>query len=211
MAGISSLIPSIPAGIFPYVGGVALVLGLLLAFMGESVFKLLTSIIGAVLGAVIGYAFGVSLAGVIGGLFLAFIGAIIGGFLFYFVAEAGIALLLAYFTFTGILYLFGTSGGLGALGGRLGVPEIVGLIAAFAVFMVSIIFFSDIVAVLTAIAGGLLVDYGLVNFGLGVLGTVLAIVVIVLGMAYQFTRIRSKKMLKEKAKILPPGGGSEYE
>ena len=83
MASLYAMIPSIPAGIYPYVGGIALVMGLLLAFFGESVFKMITSVIGAILGSILGFAFGASLGGVLGSFIVAFIGAVIGGILFF--------------------------------------------------------------------------------------------------------------------------------
>lgn len=197
---IIAQIPSIPTNIYPYIGAIALVLGLLLAFFGESIFKLLTSLIGALIGGLIGYSFGIVLGGLIGGIFVALIGAVIGGLLFYFVAEAGIALVLAYFTFLGVLYLFGVGGGISTLRSSLGIAEIAGLIAGFAVFMIAIIFFEDIVAIVTAVAGGLLVDYALTVFNLGTLGTIISVVVIVIGLVYQFSRIRSKRLLNGVAK-----------
>ncbi len=202
MSVIYSVVPSIPSSIFPYIGLIAIVLGILLAFFGGNVFKFLTSVIGAILGAIIGFAIGAGLAGTLGAYIVALIGAIAGGFLFYYVAEAGIALVVAYFTYLGVLFLFGASTGARSLAsgisGSIGIAQIAGLIAGFAVFMVSIIFFSDLVAVFTSVAGGFLVDYGLTYFRPGTLATLAAFAVIVLGMIFQFTRIRSRKMAKEK-------------
>lgn len=196
MTGIYSLVPSIPVYLFPYVGGLALVLGLLLAFFGESVFKMLTSFMGAMVGAVIGFAFGAALGGEIVAFIVAFIGAVVGGMLFYYVAEAGIALILGYFTYTGVLYLFGVQSGVINFSGSLSVADISGLVAGFAVFMVSIIFFRDLVAILTSVTGGLMLDYGLTTFNFGTIATIISIVVIILGMVYQFTKVRAKRRLK---------------
>ncbi len=213
MSSIYTAIPSIPAGVYPYVGGIALVIGLLLAFFGESIFKMLTSIIGAILGSIIGFAFGAALGGLIGSFIVAFIGAVIGGLLFFYVAEAGLSLVLAYFTFVGVLYLFGVRGSVSNLSGQVSVAQVTALIAGFAVFMASIIFFKDIIAVVTAVAGGFLVDYGLTYLNLGNVGTAVAIAVIVLGMVYQFTRIRSKKAMKERMlsekMYAPPSSGTK--
>lgn len=200
VTGIYTLVPSIPAYLFPYVGGIALVLGLLLAFFGESVFKMLTSIMGAMVGAVIGFAFGAALGGEIVAFIVAFIGAVVGGMLFYYVAEAGIALILGYFTYTSILYLLGAPGGVSNLSASLNFSEVIGLVAAFAVFMVSIIFFRDLVAILTSVTGGLMLDYGLTTFKFGTIATILSIVVIVLGMVYQFSKVRAKRQLKSATK-----------
>ena len=213
MASLYAMIPSIPAGIYPYVGGIALVMGLLLAFFGESVFKMITSVIGAILGSILGFAFGASLGGVLGSFIVAFIGAVIGGILFFYVAEAGLALLIAYFAFTGILHLFGASGSVSSISAQPSLAQIAALIAGFAVFMLSIIFFTDIVAVITAVAGGIMVDYGLTYLNFGTTGTIISVVVIVLGMVYQFTRIRARKSMKDKIigeKIYgPPSSGTE--
>ena len=94
--------------------------------------------------------------------------------------------------------------------GALGIAEIAGLIAGFAVFMIAIIFFEDIVAIVTAVAGGLLVDYALTVFNLGTLGTVIAVVVIVIGLVYQFSRIRSKRLRNGVAKVEPRSGNSGF-
>lgn len=213
MASLYAMIPSIPAGIYPYVGVLALVMGLLLAFFGEAVFKMITSVIGAVLGSILGFAFGASLGGVLGSFIVAFIGAVIGGILFYYVAEAGLALLIAYFAFTGILHIFGVSGSISGISAQPSVAQIAALIVGFTVFMLSIIFFTDIVAVITAVAGGIMVDYGLTYLNLGNAGTIISVVVIVLGMVYQFTRIRSRKTMKDRIigeKIYgPPSSGTE--
>lgn len=197
MAGIYSLAPSIPAPVYPFVGALALIIGLLLAFFGESVFKMLTSVIGGIIGAVIGFAFGAALGGTIGAFIVAFIGAVIGGLLFYYVAEAGMALVIAYFVFDGVLYAAGSSPA-GVTATSLTAVEVVAFIAGIAVFMVSIIFFKDIVAVITAVAGGLIVDYGLTFLHFGTFATIISIVVIVAGMVVQFTRLRSQKRIPVK-------------
>ncbi|MEM3852097.1 MAG: hypothetical protein QXP70_03760 [Methanomassiliicoccales archaeon] len=193
MASLYSLVPHIPTYIFPYVGAIALIAGLLLAFFGDEVWKIITSLVGALLGASLGYSYGASF-GLIAALLVAFIGAVLGGFLFYYIAEAGISLLIAYFAFLGVLFLLGASpSGLSTIDRTLNGDEIVAIVIALAVFIVCIIFFSDIIAVITSVAGGLLVDYGLTSFHLGLTATAAAIVVIVAGMSYQFVKLRRKK------------------
>jgi hypothetical protein len=189
-----ALVPAIPQTIYPYVGIIAIALGLLLAFFGETIWRIATTLIGGILGAVIGLAFGTTIAGLAGGLIVGLIGAIIGGLLFYYIAEAGIALMVAYFSFIGVLLLFGVSGGIMSRGTQTAsIPFIMALIVAVIVFIVCIIYFKDLIAVFTALGGGFMVDYGLTVLKLGSVATVAALAVIVMGMTFQFVRLSRKK------------------
>lgn len=189
-----ALIPAIPQTVFPYVGIIAIGIGLLLAFFGETIWRIATALIGGILGAVIGLAFGTAIAGLLGGLLVGLIGAIIGGLLFYYIAEAGISLMLAYFSFIGVLLLFGVSGGIVSRGTQTAsIPFIIALIAAVIVFIVCVVYFKDLIAVFTALGGGFMVDYGLTVLKLGSIATVAALSVIVTGMIFQFVRLSGKK------------------
>jgi len=194
MTHFSYAVPSVPHYLLPYVGIIAVGAGLLLAFYGDEVFKFMTSLIGVVLGAVIGYSYGIP-HGTLLGIGLALIGAIIGGFLFYYIAEAAVALIIAFFAFTGVLYLLGFRGpAIYHLSSISTVDLIVGLVIAIIIFALAIRYFSDLVAVFTSVAGGFLIDYGLSYFKLGIIATAVALFVIIVGMSFQFTRIRRKKM-----------------
>jgi len=199
VANYYSLVPHIPSSIFPYVGIIAIVIGLLLAFFGDTIWKYLMSLMGALLGASLGFAFAFHY-GLIVTLLVAFLGAVIGGFLFYYIAEAGIALFLAYFAFILTLYAFGQkTSGLSTFNHNFGIDEVIAAIVALAVFIVSILYFKDLVAIFTSLAGGILVDYGLTSFHLGIIATAVAIVVFILGMIYQFVRLNRKKPVSKAA------------
>ena len=187
-------VPAIPQTVYPYVGIVAVAIGLMLAFFGEAIWRIATTIIGSIIGAVIGLAFGVAIAGFIGALLVGLIGAIIGGLLFYYIAEAGISLMVAYFSLLGVLILFGVNGGLLGQGTRASaLPFIVALVVAVIVFIVCIIYFKDLIAIFTAVGGGFLIDYGLTVLHSGSVATIVSLAVILLGMVFQFVRIARKK------------------
>ena len=61
----------------------------------------------------------------------------------------------------------------------------VALVVAIVVFILCIIYFEELIVVFTAIAGGLLVDYGLTLFGFGVVAVIAAIAVVVIGIIFQ--------------------------
>lgn len=200
MASLYTLVPHIPSYIFPYVGIIALVAGLLFAFFGNSIWKHLMALVGALLGASLGYAFAIPY-GFIVTILVAFIGAVIGGFLFYYIAEAGIALLLAYFTFILVLFALGQkTSGLSTINHSLGADEVIAIIVALIVFVLALMYFDDLIAILTSLAGAILVDYGLTSFHVGYIATIIALVVFVAGMTHQFINIRKKKVviLKER-------------
>ena len=201
-----SVVPSIPHSIYPYVGFIAIIIGLILAFVGEELWRPLTTLIGAVLGGVIGLSFGTLIAGLLGGLLVGFIGALIGAILFYYIAEAGISLLIAYFTMIFVLYLFGVSGGVFSSRSQGATfPFAVALIVSIVVFIICIIYFKDLVAVFTSIAGGLLVDYGLVDIRFGQYATEISFAVVVIGIISQFIRIsRKKRMIMQATRREPP-------
>ncbi len=207
VAHLYALIPPIPAAVYPYVGIIAVAIGLVLAFFGEAIWRIATTIIGSVIGAVMGLAFGVAIAGLIGGLLVGLIGAIIGGLLFYYIAEAGISLMVAYFSLIGVLILFGIRGGVfGAGTGTSSIPFIVALVAAAIVFVVCIIYFKDLIAVFTSVGGGFMVDYGLTVLKFGtLLATVASLIVIFAGMVYQFVRLAGRK---KRLMTVPAQGGT---
>ncbi|MBX8634960.1 MAG: hypothetical protein KIS30_03220 [Thermoplasmata archaeon] len=180
--------PSIPQFIFPYIGFITVALGLLMAFAGREMWEILTAIIGIILGAIIGMAFGASIDGLIGSILLGIIGAVIGGLLFYYIAEIGISIFIAYFALVGTLILFGARGGvLSNIAHGATIALAVALVVAIVVFILCIIYFEELIVVFTAIAGGLLVDYGLTLFGFGVVAVIAAIAVVVIGIIFQLT------------------------
>ncbi|MBX8631797.1 MAG: hypothetical protein KIY12_01880 [Thermoplasmata archaeon] len=201
-----AIIPSIPRTVYPYIGFISIAIGLLLAFAGEEMWKILTSLIGVILGASLGLAFGTAFAGFVGGLILGLIGAIVGGILFYYIAEIGISLLIAYFAMVGTLILLGIKGGvLGRSAQSSTVPFIVALVVGLAVFVICIIYFKDLIVVFTAVAGGILVDYGLTVFRVGQLSTLIAFAIIVIGVFFQFIRISRKKQgMVRQIEAAPP-------
>lgn len=212
-AQLYGFVPAIPQTVYPYVGIIAVAIGLILAFFGESIWRIATTVIGSIIGAVMGLAFGMAIAGLIGGLLVGLIGAIIGGLLFYYIAEAGISLMVAYFSLVGVLILFGIKGGVLGQGTRASaLPFIVALVISAVVFIVCIIYFKDLIALFTSVGGGFMVDYGLTVLKVGSVATIAALAVIFLGMVFQFVRIarKKKRLTAVPQHATSPVGGTSY-
>ncbi|MFQ6106939.1 MAG: hypothetical protein ACE5QF_05060 [Thermoplasmata archaeon] len=135
------------------IGVILVLVGLGLAFFGRVVWGPLMSLIGAFIGGTIGYAIGYVLGGWPVALILSLILAIVGSMLLGALVKVGLAFL------TGLL-----AGGLvyAALGGvSLDSKIIAAFIVLVVVFAISYYFIEELIGIITALIGGILIGVGL--------------------------------------------------
>lgn len=175
---------------------VLLVVGLLLAFAGRTVWKHVMSFIGAIIGGLLGFTFGTAIGGWLVGFIVGMLGAMIGSAMFVFLSELALALvagLLAYI-----------------LGDAVTGSQIVGLVAAAVAFGLTVVFIKEAIGVVTAIVGGLLVGIALVwsEFVDMTMAVVAMFAVMVFGAAVQLMGVREEERRKrEQAVVAPPMPG----
>lgn len=144
----SVAVVNLPEEAILIIGVILLLVGLGLAFFGRVVWGPLMSLIGAFIGGTIGYAIGYVLGGWIVAMILSLICAIIGSMLFGTLVKIGLAFL------TGLL-----AGGLVflALGGvQLDARIIVAFIVLVIVFAIAYYFIEELIGIITALIGGIL-------------------------------------------------------
>ncbi|MFQ5909181.1 MAG: hypothetical protein ACE5IJ_00485 [Thermoplasmata archaeon] len=135
------------------IGVILILVGLGLAFFGRVVWGALMSLIGAFIGGTIGYVIGYILGGWIVAMVLSLICAIVGSMLFGAMVKLGLAFL------TGIL-----AGGLVfvALGDMPLDSKIIGaFVVLVIVFAISYYFIEEVIGIITALIGGILLGIGI--------------------------------------------------
>ncbi len=160
---------------------IALIIGIVLALFGKSIWGTLLSVIGGMVGWMLGFALGVILFGfsnilsIILVIICGFVGSLIMGAIFRFLVEAALALL------TGIL-----AAGLF----WLAYPDqiIVAIIIFAVVFIISYVFIEKVVVVVTAFIGSIIAGVGIYvimdyNLGYAVIG---ALGLLITGILIQF-------------------------
>lgn len=160
---------------------VLLVVGLLLAFAGRTVWKHVMSFIGAIIGGLLGFTFGTAIGGWLVGFIVGMLGAMVGSAMFVFLSELALALvagLLAYI-----------------LGDAVTGSQIVGLVAAAVAFGLTVVFIKEAIGVVTAIVGGLLVGIALVwsEFVDMTMAVIAMFAVMVFGAAVQLMGVREEE------------------
>ena len=188
------------------IGAILILTGLALAFWGHGIWSSIMSLIGALLGAAVGYLFGAALGGnYIVGLALAAVGAIIGSILFSKLVKIGLAFLV------GILAAALTYTALRGTGtftpGTLDAPLVGSLLVLLVVFALAYYFIDDLIGIITAAIGGLLLGAGLYILNVQTLTAALAGVgVFLLGAFVQTSKIRRKRQIKAAmaAGVPPP-------
>lgn len=184
---------------------ILIITGLALAFKGHGLWSTVMSMIGALLGSAVGYLFGVALGGgsLIVGLVLALVGAIIGSILFTKLVKVALAFLVGFLA-AAVVY--------GALGGQARFTEgqmdaalIGALLVLVAVFAISYYFIDDIIGIVTAAIGGLLLGVGLYILDAGPITAALAgLGVFVLGAFVQTAAIKKKRLARTRAVAAAP-------
>ena len=184
-------------------GAILIITGLALAFFGHGIVSSLMSLIGALLGSAVGYLFGAAIGqSPLVGLVLAAVGAIIGSILFSKLVKIGLAFLV------GILAAALTYTALRGPGtftpGQIDPPLIVSLLVLLVVFALAYYYIDDLIGVITAAIGGLLLALGIYLLGVttNVVAALAGLGAFVLGAYVQTKAIRRKRAMRAMAQ--PP-------
>src|SRR3972149_5658350 len=139
-----------------FIGAALALVGLARAFWGRSIVARVMAMMGAAIGSILGFLLGVAIAGYVGGLILALVGGFIGSLLFGKLVKIGLALVMGLLAAGLVFVAFGTPTGTG-LGDTRAVAAIFVL---FIVFAVAYYFIEEILGIVTAIIGGILLALG---------------------------------------------------
>jgi len=185
------------------IGGALAVVGLALAFWGRGIWKMIMALIGMVLGGVLGFIIGFALGGYLLGLILGLVGAVIGSILFGKLVKIALALVMGLLA-AGVVFL-----ALGApTGTGLGDTRVIAAIVSFLiVFALAYYFIEELIGVITAIIGGLLVALGVyivLGTGNGLLSGGVGLLVFIVGASTQTMKIRRQKRIAAAIAAPPP-------
>ena len=188
------------------IGAVLILVGLALAFWGHGIWASAMSMIGALLGSAVGFLFGAAAGlGYLGGLILAAVGAIIGSILFSKLVKVALALLVGLLV--GAL-VYGLMGGTAVFtAGQFDSALVVSLLAVIVVFALAYYFIDDLIGIITAAIGGLLLAGGMYLLGQPfLLDAVAGIGVFILGAAVQTSKLRKRReaAARARAAAAPP-------
>src|SRR5881396_2185090 len=186
-------------------GAILILTGLALAFWGHGLWATVMSLIGALLGSVVGFLFGVALGSDLTGLILAIVGAVIGSILFTKLVKVALAFLVGLLAGAAIYALLGGKAQFTA--GQLDTPLIAAILVLVVVFGVSYYFIDDLIGIITAAIGGLLLAGGLYLLrgpGSGLTSALAGLGVFVLGAIVQTSAIRRRKQARAAASATPP-------
>ena len=172
--------------------GILILTGLALAFWGHGLWATLMSLIGALLGAVVGYLFGAALGGDVAALILAIVGAVIGSILFTKLVKVALAFLVGLLAGAAV---YGVLGGRAQFtAGQLDAPLIAAILVLIVVFGISYYYIDDIIGIITAAIGGLLLALGLYLLQVATITAALAgLGVFALGAFMQTAALRRKR------------------
>lgn len=201
MATIPAL-PFVSGEAATIIGIILVVTGLALGFRGHGIWSSVMSLIGALLGSAVGYLFGAAF-GLIPSLILAMVGAIIGSILFTKLVKVALAFLVG---FLAAAVVYGLLGGQARFtDGQLDPPLIAALLVLVAVFAIAYYFIDDIIGIVTAAIGGLLLALGLIFLGQDVrIAGVAGLGVFLLGAFIQTSAIKRKRLARARATATPP-------
>ena len=181
---------------------ILIITGLALAFYGHGLWTTVMSMIGALLGSAVGFLFGAALGGVVAGLVLALVGAVIGSILFTKLVKVALAFLVGLLA---AALVYGLLRGSANFTGQMDPPLVGAILVLIVVFGISYYFIDDIIGIITAAIGGLLLALGLylltntiVTPGLAGLG------VFLLGALVQTATIKRKQRARTRAAATPP-------
>jgi len=186
------------------IGVVLIITGLALAFWGHGIWSTIMSLIGALLGAAVGFLFGASLsANIAVALILALVGAIIGSILFTKLVKVALAFLVGLLADAAVYGLLG--GRAQFTPGQIDTPLIAAILVLIVVFGISYYFIDDIIGIITAAIGGLLLALGLFLLGVATITAALAgLGVFALGAFVQTSTIRRRKRARAYAAPASP-------
>jgi hypothetical protein len=201
--------PSVPflsseAGVI--IGVILIIAGLALAFWGHGIWSTVMSLIGALLGAAVGFLFGASLSPNIAvPLILALVGAVIGSILFTKLVKVALAFLVGLLAGAAVYGLLG--GRAQFTSGQIDTALIAAILVLIVVFGISYYFIDDIIGIVTAAIGGLLLALGIYVLrgpGSGVTAALAGLGVFALGAFVQTSAIRRRKRARVYAAPAPP-------
>src|SRR5437870_8546793 len=182
---------------------ILIITGLALAFYGHGLWTTVMSMIGALLGSAVGFLFGAALSSNIAvGLVLALVGAVIGSILFTKLVKVALAFVVGLLA---AALVYGLLRGSANFTGQMDPPLVGAILVLIVVFGISYYFIDDIIGIITAAIGGLLLALGLylltntiVTPGLAGLG------VFLLGALVQTATIKKKQRARTRAAATPP-------
>jgi len=182
---------------------ILIITGLALAFYGHGLWTTVMSMIGALLGSAVGFLFGAALGGIVAGIILALVGAVVGSILFTKLVKVALAFLVGLLAAAVVYGLLGGSARFTE--GRLDSALIGALLVLIVVFGISYYFIDDIIGIITAAIGGLLLALGLYLLNAGTLTAGLAgLGVFLLGALVQTATIKKKQRARTRAAATPP-------
>ena len=182
---------------------ILIITGLALAFYGHGLWTTVMSMIGALLGSAVGFLFGAALGGMVAGLILALVGAVIGSILFTKLVKVALAFLVGLLAAAVVYGLLGGSARFTQ--GQLDSALIGALLVLIVVFGISYYFVDDIIGIITAAIGGLLLALGLYLLSAGTLTAGLAgLGVFLLGALVQTATIKKRQRARTRAAATPP-------
>src|SRR6184192_355364 len=170
---------------------ILIITGLALAFYGHGLWTTVMSMIGALLGSAVGFLFGAAL-----------VGAVIGSILFTKLVKVALAFVVGLLA---AALVYGLLRGSANFTGQMDPPLVGAILVLIVVFGISYYFIDDIIGIITAAIGGLLLALGLylltntiVTPGLAGLG------VFLLGALVQTATIKKKQRARTRAAATPP-------
>jgi hypothetical protein len=182
---------------------IAIITGLALAFWGHGLWATVMSMIGALLGSAVGFLAGAALGGLVVGLVLALVGAVIGSILFTKLVKVALAFLVGLLAAVVVYGLL--RGPARFTEGQLDAALVGAILVLIVVFAIAYYFIDDLIGIITAAIGGLLLAVGLylltndpLTAGLAGLG------VFVLGALVQTAAIKKKRLAHTRAAPTPP-------
>lgn len=189
-------------------GVILIAVGLALAFYGRRLWRTLMSLIGALIGSSIGFLAGYAIGGPLIGIVLAIVGAILGSLLFGFLVKVALAFLVGLLA-AALVFLV-IPGPLPA-GTGTGDPRfIAAVIVLIVVFAIAYYFIDELIGVVTAIVGGLLLAGGVylvLGTGFGLVAGIAGLAAFVFGAILQTIAIRRQKRIaaaQRAAQYAPP-------
>ena len=181
---------------------VLIITGLALTFKGHGLWSTVMSMIGALLGSAVGFLFGAALGGMIAGLILALVGAVIGSILFTKLVKVALAFLVGLLA---AALTYALLRGNATFTGQMDPPLVGAILVLIVVFGISYYFIDDLIGIITAAIGGLLLALGLFLLGAtAVTAGIAGLGVFVLGAFVQMSAIKRKKLAHVRAAPTPP-------
>src|SRR5467141_1227650 len=181
---------------------ILIITGLALAFYGHGLWTTVMSMIGALLGSAVGFLFGAALGGMVAGLVLALVGAVIGSILFTKLVKVALAFVVGLLA---AALVYGLLRGSANFTGQMDPPLVGAILVLIVVFGISYYFIDDIIGIITAAIGGLLLALGLYLLSAGTLTAGLAgLGVFLLGALVQTATIKKRQRARTRAAPTPP-------